>query len=68
MTISLEISQPSVTKISLKIIFLKFYWNLPGANELRYGAECDDDEDEDEGHGMFSASLALCDGIPPVTG
>ena len=68
MTISLEISQPSVTKISLKIIFLKCYWNLPGANELRYGAECDDDEDEDEGHGMFSASLALCDGIPPVAG
>ena len=32
--ISLEISQPSVTKISLKIIFLRFYWNLPGANEL----------------------------------
>ena len=34
-TISLEISQPSVTKINLKIIFLRFYWNLPGANELR---------------------------------
>ena len=33
--ISLEISQPSITKISLKIIFLRFYWNLPGANELR---------------------------------
>ena len=32
--ISLEISQPSVTKISLKIIFLRFYWNLPGTNEL----------------------------------
>ena len=32
--ISLEISQPSVTKISVKIIFLRFYWNLPGANEL----------------------------------
>ena len=32
--ISLEISLPSVTKISLKIIFLIFYWNLPGANEL----------------------------------
>ena len=27
-------SQPSVTKIWLKIIFLRFYWNLPGANEL----------------------------------
>ena len=26
--------QPSVTKISLKIIFLRFYWNPPGANEL----------------------------------
>ena len=32
--ISLEISQPSVTKISLKIIFLRLYWNLPGTNEL----------------------------------
>ena len=32
--ISLDISQPSVTKISLKSIFLRFYWNLPGANEL----------------------------------
>ena len=34
MAISLEISQPSVTKISLKIIFLRTYWNSPGANEL----------------------------------
>ena len=34
--ISLEISQPSVTKISLKIIFLRFYWNLPGTNELTH--------------------------------
>ena len=32
--ISLEISQPSVTKISLKSISLRFYWNLPWANEL----------------------------------
>ena len=44
--ISLEISQPSVTNISLKIIFLRFYWNLPGANELiccrpsRYATGC----------------------------
>ena len=29
-----EISQPSVTIISLKNIFLIFYWNLPGAYEL----------------------------------
>ena len=34
--ISLEISQPSVTKISLKIIFLRFYWNLPGTSELTH--------------------------------
>ena len=33
--ILIEISQPSATKMSLKIIFLRFYWNLPGANELR---------------------------------
>ena len=32
--ISPDMSQPSVTKISLNIIFLRFYWNLPGANEL----------------------------------
>ena len=33
-----QISQPSVTKISLKIIFVIFYWNLPGASELRHHA------------------------------
>ena len=27
-------SQASVTNISLQIIFLRFYWNLPGANEV----------------------------------
>ena len=32
--ISLDTSQPSVTKISLQLIFLRFYWNLPGDNEL----------------------------------
>ena len=32
--ISLEISQPSVIKINLKNIFLRFYWNLPEADEL----------------------------------
>ena len=31
-----EIPQPSVTEISLKITYLKFYPNLPGANELTY--------------------------------
>ena len=30
------LSQPSVTKISLKFIFLRFHWNLPGFNELRW--------------------------------
>ena len=34
--ISLVMSRPSVIKISLKIIFLRFYWNHPGANELSY--------------------------------
>ena len=29
-----EILQPSFTKISLKITYLKFDWNPPGANEL----------------------------------
>ena len=32
--ISLEISQPSVNKMTLKIVFRLFYWILPGANEL----------------------------------
>ena len=32
--ISQEIPQPSITKISLNITYLKFYSNLPGANEL----------------------------------
>ena len=26
--------QPSITNISLKITYLKFHWNFPGANEL----------------------------------
>ena len=32
--ISSEIPQPSLTKINLKIIYLKLNWNLPGLNEL----------------------------------
>ena len=32
--ISQEIHQPSITKISLKMTYLKFHSNLPGANEL----------------------------------
>ena len=32
--ISQEITQPSVTKVSLKITHPKFHLNLPGANEL----------------------------------
>ena len=33
-----EIPQPPVTKISLKITYLKFCSNLPGTNELRWVA------------------------------
>ena len=33
-TILQDILQPSITKISWKITFLKFLWNLPGVNEL----------------------------------
>ena len=33
--VSQEMLQASVTKLSLKIIYLKFYSNLPGANELK---------------------------------
>ena len=32
--ISQEIPQPPITEISLKIIYVKFNPNLPGANEL----------------------------------
>ena len=32
--ISLEIPQPSVTKMRLKIAYLKSHWNPPGANEF----------------------------------
>ena len=35
-TISLEIHQPSITKITLKITYLEFQWNIPGTNELKY--------------------------------
>ena len=33
--ISQEMAQPSITKIRLKITYLKLYSNLPGASELR---------------------------------
>ena len=35
-TILQEILQPSITKISWKITFWKFLWNLPGTNELSH--------------------------------
>ena len=34
--ISQKIPQPSITKISLKITYLKFYSTLPGANKLKF--------------------------------
>ena len=34
--ISQEMPQPSITKIILKIVSLKSYSNLPGANELTH--------------------------------
>ena len=33
-TISLEIHQPPITKITLKIAYLKFHWNTSGANNV----------------------------------
>ena len=36
MSISQEMPQPSVTEIRLKITYLKFHSNLPGANELMW--------------------------------
>ena len=38
-TILQEMPQPSITKFSLKIIYLKFLSNLPGANELINGQQ-----------------------------
>ena len=35
-TISQAISPPSIAEISLKIIYTKFHWNLPGVNELTH--------------------------------
>ena len=32
--VSEGMQQPSIIKISLKITYLEFYWNLPGVNEL----------------------------------
>ena len=34
LAISQEMPQPSITKIHLKITYLKFHSNFPGANEL----------------------------------
>ena len=34
--LSQEIHQPLITKISLKIMYIKFNVNIPGANELNY--------------------------------
>ena len=39
-TISQEIPQPSITRISLKIVYLQFLSNLPGANELNSQQTC----------------------------
>ena len=44
-TILQDILQPSLTKISWKITFLKFLWNLLGANELM--------------HRMYTGTVAL---------
>ena len=35
--ISQEVRQPSITKIRLKITYLKFHLNFPGANDLQWG-------------------------------
>ena len=34
--ISLEMPQPSITKMRLKITYLKCHWNFPGVNVLKY--------------------------------
>ena len=38
--ISQEIPQPSTTEISLKLAYVKFHSNLPGANELKRKSAC----------------------------
>ena len=35
-TISEAKSMPTITEVSLQIIFTKFHWNLPGAYELMH--------------------------------
>ena len=40
MAISWEILQPSIIKISLKITYLKFHSNVPGASELIWTPNC----------------------------
>ena len=35
-TITQEIPQPLITKITLKFTYLSFHWSLPGANELTH--------------------------------
>ena len=38
-TILQEMPQPSITKIRLKVTYLKFHSNFPGANELKLGSQ-----------------------------
>ena len=57
--ISQEMPQPSITKIHLKITYLKFHSNSPGAKELtRCGQWC-------YMAGIFSVIIGLGDGVLP---
>ena len=48
--ISQEMPQKSITKIHLKITYLKFHSNFPGANELK---------DADVGYGVASTNSLI---------
>ena len=56
-----EIPQPSVTEISLKITYLKFCSNLPGANELKYN--WDDIPTPPCSHGCFVITGTLATSV-----
>ena len=54
MAISQEMPQPSIMKICLKITYLKFHLNFPGANELMKRSSC-----------LFPEPYSGSQGLPP---
>ena len=54
--ISKEMPQPSITKIGLKITYIKFHSNFPGANELK------SESHSEAPFNLFQAPLTTCTG------